>query len=70
MKNNFFLFIIFFTALISCDNGVQKYDAKVYENASKHLPQNLNKYVKNNLTSQKWIDNNSDISQRKFKLQN
>ena len=58
MKNNFFLFIIFFTALISCDNGVQKYDAKVYENASKHLPQNLNKYVKNNLTSQKWIDNN------------
>ena len=57
MKNNFFLFIIFFTALISCDNGVQKYDAKVYENASKHLPQNLNKYVKNNLTSQKWIDN-------------
>ena len=58
MKNNFFLLIIFFTALISCDNGVQKYDAKVYENASKHLPQNLNKYVKNNLTSQKWIDNN------------
>ena len=58
MKNNFFLFIIFFTALISCDNGVQKYDAKVYENASKHLPQNLNKYVKNNLTSQKWVDNN------------
>ena len=58
MKNNFFLFIIFFTALISCDNGVQKYDAKVYENASKHLPQNLNKYVKNNLTTQKWIDNN------------
>ena len=58
MKNNFFLFIIFFTALISCDNGVQKYDAKVYEKASKHLPQNLNKYVKNNLTSQKWIDNN------------
>ena len=58
MKNNFFLFIIFFTALISCDNGVQKYDAKVYENASKHLPQYLNKYVKNNLTSQKWIDNN------------
>ena len=58
MKNNFFLFVIFFTALISCDNGVQKYDAKVYENASKHLPQNLNKYVKNNLTSQKWIDNN------------
>ena len=58
MKNNFFLFIIFFTALISCDNGVQKYDAKIYENASKHLPQNLNKYVKNNLTSQKWIDNN------------
>ena len=58
MKNNFFLFIIFFAALISCDNGVQKYDAKVYENASKHLPQNLNKYVKNNLTSQKWIDNN------------
>ena len=57
MKNNFFLFVIFFTALISCDNGVQKYDAKVYENASKHLPQNLNKYVKNNLTSQKWIDN-------------
>ena len=44
--------------MISCDNGVQKYDAKVYENASKHLPQNLNKYVKNNLTSQKWIDNN------------
>ena len=58
MKNNFFLFIIFFTALISCDNGVQKYDAKVYENASKHLPQNLNKYVKNNLISQKWVDNN------------
>ena len=58
MKNNFFLLIIFFTALISCDNGIQKYDAKVYENASKHLPQNLNKYVKNNLTSQKWIDNN------------
>ncbi len=58
MKNNFFLFIIFFTALISCDNGVQKYDAKVYENASKYLPQYLNKYVKNNLTSQKWIDNN------------
>ena len=58
MKNNFFLFIIFFTVLISCDNGVQKYDAKVYENASKHLPQNLNKYVKNNLTSQKWVDNN------------
>ena len=58
MKNNFFLFVIFFTALISCDNGVQKYDAKVYENASKHLPQNLNKYVKNNLTTQKWIDNN------------
>ena len=58
MKNNFFLLIIFFTALIPCDNGVQKYDAKVYENASKHLPQNLNKYVKNNLTSQKWIDNN------------
>ena len=57
MRKKFFILFILF-AVISCENGIQKYDSEVYENASKHLPQYLNKYVKNNLTSQKWINNN------------
>ena len=32
--------------LFSCDNNVDM-DKEVYENAKKHLSQNLNKYLKN-----------------------
>ena len=42
---------------ISCNNPNPKIDASVYEKAAKHLPQNLNKFVTNNIISQKW-DNN------------
>ena len=43
--------------LFSCDNNVDM-NKEVYENAKKHLSQNLNKYLKNTVSSQLW-DNNS-----------
>ena len=42
--------------LFSCDNNVDM-NKKVYENAKKHLSQNLNKYLKNTISSQLWENN-------------
>ena len=42
--------------LFSCDKNI-KMDKKVYENAKKHLSQNLNKYLKSIVSSQSWGDN-------------
>ena len=42
--------------LFSCDNNVDM-DKEVYENAKKHLSQNLNKYLKNTISSQLWENN-------------
>ena len=42
--------------LFSCDKNINM-DKKVYENAKKHLSQNLNKYLKSIVSSQSWGDN-------------
>ena len=42
--------------LFSCDKNINM-DKKVYENAKKHLSQNLNKYLKSIVSSQSWWDN-------------
>ena len=42
--------------LFSCDNNVDM-NKEVYENAKKHLSQNLNKYLKNTVSSQLWENN-------------
>ena len=41
--------------LFSCDKNINM-DKKVYENAKKHLSQNLNKYLKSIVSSQSWGD--------------
>tara|TARA_B100001996_G_scaffold283020_1_gene223320 strand:- start:1371 stop:3533 length:2163 start_codon:yes stop_codon:yes gene_type:complete len=47
--------LVFLLSLfISCNNSNLEIDASVYEKAAKHLPQNLNKFVTNNIVSQKW----------------
>tara|TARA_B100000963_G_scaffold195335_1_gene170051 strand:- start:429 stop:2516 length:2088 start_codon:yes stop_codon:yes gene_type:complete len=49
-------------------------ESSVYEKATKHLSQHMNKYVKNNLISQKWKNNNlyfrlkSDTIFKSFKI--
>ena len=42
--------------LFSCAKNINM-DKKVYENAKKHLSQNLNKYLKSIVSSQSWGDN-------------
>ena len=42
--------------LFSCDSNVNM-NKKVYENAKNHLSQNLNKYLKNTVSSQLWENN-------------
>ena len=52
----FLLQISFALILFSCDNNVDM-NKEVYENAKKHLSQNLNKYLKNTVSSQLWENN-------------
>ena len=58
MRRILFFISVLFSVLISCSDDIQKYDADVYENAVKYLSQNMNKYVKNNIISQKWENDN------------
>ena len=58
MRRILFFISVLFSVLVSCSDDIQKYDADVYENAVKYLSQNMNKYVKNNLISQKWENDN------------
>ena len=57
MNRKYISCVFFLLLFISCNNPNPKIDASVYEKAAKHLPQNLNKFVTNNIISQKW-DNN------------
>ena len=52
----FLLHISIALILFSCDKNINM-DKKVYENAKKHLSQNLNKYLKSIVSSQSWGDN-------------
>ena len=58
MRRILFFISVLFSVLVSCSDDIQKYDADVYENAVKYLSQNMNKYLKNNLISQKWENDN------------
>ena len=58
MRRILFFISVLFSVLVSCSDDIQKYNADVYENAVKYLSQNMNKYVKNNLISQKWENDN------------
>ena len=59
---------------ISCKNTINTMESSVYEKATKHLSQHMNKYVKNNLISQKWKNDNlyfrlkSDTIFKSFKI--
>ncbi len=46
--------------LFSCNNNVDM-DIEVYENAKKHLSQNLNKYLKNTVSSESWEHNSMKL---------
>ena len=67
MSRILFFISVLFSVLISCSDDIQKYDADVYENAVKYLSQNMNKYVKNSLISQKWEKDNPEWLRDKAK---
>ena len=46
--------ILLLFIIISCTDSKQTIDINDYNRATKHLPQNLNKFVANNLISQEW----------------
>ena len=52
-KKVYLIFAIFL--FISCTKSVTHLDVSLYENAVKHLPHNLDKFVDNKIISQKWI---------------
>lgn len=57
--NRKFIYLIFLLfVFISCTDINDSIDVSDYNRATKHLPQNLNKFVTNTLISQKW---NNDI---------
>ena len=57
--NRKFIYLIFLLCVfISCTDINDSIDVNDYSRATKHLPQNLNKFVTNTLISQKW---NNDI---------
>ena len=57
--NRKFIYLIFLLCVfISCTDINESIDVNDYSRATKHLPQNLNKFVTNTLISQKW---NNDI---------
>ena len=57
MNRKYIYWVFVLLLFISCNNPNPKIDASVYEKATKHLPQNLNKFVTNTIISQNW-DNN------------
>ena len=68
------MLILIILTQISCKNTINTMESSVYEKATKHLSQHMNKYVKNNLISQKWKNNNlyfrlkSDTIFKSFKI--
>ena len=50
-KKGYLIFTIFL--FISCSKSVTHIDVSLYENAVKHLQQNLDKFVDNKIISQK-----------------
>ena len=52
-KKGYLIFAIFL--FISCTKSVTHLDVSLYENAVKHLPHNLDKFVENKIISQEWI---------------
>ena len=51
----YFIIIVLTIFLVSCENK-SDLDISIYQNAKNHLSQNLNKYLKNTVTSQIWND--------------
>ena len=51
----YFIIIVLTMFLVSCENK-SDLDISIYQNAKNHLSQNLNKYLKNTVTSQIWND--------------
>ena len=70
----YYILILIILTQISCKNTINTMESSVYEKATKHLSQHMNKYVKNNLISQKWKNNNlyfrlkSDTIFKSFKI--
>jgi len=70
----YYMLILIILTQISCKNTINTMESSVYEKATKHLSQHMNKYVKNNLISQKWKNNNlyfrlkSDTIFKSFKI--
>ena len=63
--NRKFIYLIFLLfVFISCTDINDLIDVSDYNRATKHLPQNLNKFVTNTLISQKW---NNDILHYRIK---
>ena len=54
MNRKYTSLILLLFIIISCTDSKQTIDINDYNRATKHLPQNLNKFVANNLISQKW----------------
>ena len=51
----YFIIIVLTMFLVSCENK-SDLDISIYQNAKNHLSKNLNKYLKNTVTSQIWND--------------
>ena len=73
MKNNIIL-SLFLCLIISCNNSLKKIDEEVYIKALDHLPENLDKFLKNQIIAQKWFDGSfyfktkSDSISKSYKL--
>mgnify|MGYP005678115235 CR=1 FL=1 len=55
MKRYIYLIFTFFL-LIACKKSESNLDVSAYQNAVKHLPQNLDKFLGKKIISQKWND--------------
>lgn len=73
MKNNIIL-SFFLCLVISCNNLMNEIDEEVYVKALEHMPENLDKFLKKQITAQKWFDGSfyfktkSDSISKSYKL--
>ena len=73
MKNNIIL-SLFLCLIISCDNSLKNINEDAYIKALNHMPENLDKYLKNQIIAQKWFDGSfyfktkSDSVSKSYKL--